>query len=1141
MSESSESKHAITSNKYMSNASEDTNDSIDEGKYKLDAATNKVMRGNGGHERDIKDIEKPIIMYTCISKDKKSIIDISEDDEKPIIYISEEDDNGLVFSHEESFLKNGSFFTKESLPSCEMKYSELYDAKRKKMCDTKDATNYVENVLENNLITNNERNNRKNEGSYDNMKAFYKISKENSFEKEKHDEDLSSFKVVTPKFDFISTNNNDHFNDHQEDKQFKCQTKATTTRKTIQNLTASEITSAKAYIKRLTRELYKEWPALYYDKYKMECINDDIKFNNDLNDKKDLLIMENKSEYINKETDITHKKNPKNINNDNQNNCNTKNEDMNCVHKNNNPYKNTDNNVTYDENSYKIDNDNTTNDNEMKFELASDHKFITKLDSIYVHCDLDAFYASCEELHDPSLRKVPLGVGSLLMLATSNYEARKYGVKAGMPGYMAKRLCPHLVIVKSDFRKYNFYSEAVMRILAVYDLDVEVYGVDEACLRFCERKLRRAYDIYKEKGEFGMSDGDDDFIYTYNEMSSKEKERKERVIKVDKIVKGKLKRKNKNFITSCNKIVSDKKNAHKKNSNKNNGEDKSMFKITNDENNANRININIINSNKSNSENKSCNKIVKVNFNANRININVINGNKNNNKINTNKKNSKKISKKISNENKSSNNNISNDNKLVTEEISDNNIIVNDKIMNNEKNVVQMKKDDNENKANVFRFDGELNFKNVSWIVDKVRKVIHRNTGLTISAGISVCRGLSKYASDINKPNGQYIIEKDFDNFLKDLKVDKINGIGKYTKIMLEQTLQIKTIGDLREKAHLLYLMLKEKTFTHLFRLSFGLISFDSGFKSVVKSHARDVTFKVTNEYKFLCEVLFDAARELSDNLEGRISGGIQHRASPSKNLNGKAGFVVTLRVRYSDFTGLTRQKRLARPISTVTEIYNEAYKLFCDVFGINDEINYNSDTSTTKNSIENVCNYKGTNTKNSSENVCNNEGTSYSKDNINKSICYGKDYSNDSFDKHKYNSNKDKTNKDNRDNSIKDNKVNNTKDNKVNNNKDNKIKSDKIKSGIILTKNNNACVNREINMLGIRISDLIKNNKIDTIHNFKSSNEKNKNRKCPICYMEFFIEPQISVETHVEKCIKKSSRKEKRQKNSILHYFKSC
>ncbi|CAG0879653.1 unnamed protein product [Darwinula stevensoni] len=64
-----------------------------------------------------------------------------------------------------------------------------------------------------------------------------------------------------------------------------------------------------------------------------------------------------------------------------------------------------------------------------------------------VHVDMDAFYAAVEMRDDPSLCEKPMAVGGNSMLSTSNYLARRYGVRAAMPGFIAKKLCPGLIIV----------------------------------------------------------------------------------------------------------------------------------------------------------------------------------------------------------------------------------------------------------------------------------------------------------------------------------------------------------------------------------------------------------------------------------------------------------------------------------------------------------------------------------------------------------------------------------------------------------------------------------------------------------------------------------------------------------------------
>ncbi|XP_039219939.1 DNA polymerase kappa isoform X2 [Crotalus tigris] len=99
-----------------------------------------------------------------------------------------------------------------------------------------------------------------------------------------------------------------------------------------------------------------------------------------------------------------------------------------------------------------------------------------------VHIDMDAFYAAVEMRDNPELRDKPIAVGSLSMLSTSNYHARRYGVRAAMPGFIAKKLCPHLTIVPLNFKKYKEIRE----ILAEYDPQFMPMGLDEAYLNITE-------------------------------------------------------------------------------------------------------------------------------------------------------------------------------------------------------------------------------------------------------------------------------------------------------------------------------------------------------------------------------------------------------------------------------------------------------------------------------------------------------------------------------------------------------------------------------------------------------------------------------------------------------------------------------
>lgn len=104
------------------------------------------------------------------------------------------------------------------------------------------------------------------------------------------------------------------------------------------------------------------------------------------------------------------------------------------------------------------------------------------LSQIVVHFDMDMFFAAVEMRDDPSLKDKPIAVGSFNMLATSNYAARRYGVRAAMAGFIGKKLCPDLIIIKGNHAKYRAESEKIMNVLRKYDPDISIVSCDEAYL-----------------------------------------------------------------------------------------------------------------------------------------------------------------------------------------------------------------------------------------------------------------------------------------------------------------------------------------------------------------------------------------------------------------------------------------------------------------------------------------------------------------------------------------------------------------------------------------------------------------------------------------------------------------------------------
>ena len=115
-----------------------------------------------------------------------------------------------------------------------------------------------------------------------------------------------------------------------------------------------------------------------------------------------------------------------------------------------------------------------------------------------LHADLDAFYASVEQLLDPSLRGRPIAVGGGVVLAAS-YEAKAFGVRGGMAARRARQVCPQLHFVSGNFKEYRRLGDAAMKILGDFTPLVERLSIDEAFadVTGCERLFGTPADIAK--------------------------------------------------------------------------------------------------------------------------------------------------------------------------------------------------------------------------------------------------------------------------------------------------------------------------------------------------------------------------------------------------------------------------------------------------------------------------------------------------------------------------------------------------------------------------------------------------------------------------------------------------------------------
>lgn len=108
-----------------------------------------------------------------------------------------------------------------------------------------------------------------------------------------------------------------------------------------------------------------------------------------------------------------------------------------------------------------------------------------------IHVDMDAFYASVEQLDNPELRGKPIAVGGGSdrgVVAAASYEARKFGVRSAMAGTAARRNCPDLIFVKPRFDRYKEISNEIRKIFFEYTDLVEPLSLDEAYLDVTENK-----------------------------------------------------------------------------------------------------------------------------------------------------------------------------------------------------------------------------------------------------------------------------------------------------------------------------------------------------------------------------------------------------------------------------------------------------------------------------------------------------------------------------------------------------------------------------------------------------------------------------------------------------------------------------
>ena len=115
------------------------------------------------------------------------------------------------------------------------------------------------------------------------------------------------------------------------------------------------------------------------------------------------------------------------------------------------------------------------------------------MNRLILHVDMDAFFASVEQLDNKNLRGKPVIVGGVSergVVSTCSYEARKYGIHSAMPIFIARKLCPHGIYVRTRMYRYKEVSNEVFNILKDVTDIIEPLSIDEAYLDITNSRFK---------------------------------------------------------------------------------------------------------------------------------------------------------------------------------------------------------------------------------------------------------------------------------------------------------------------------------------------------------------------------------------------------------------------------------------------------------------------------------------------------------------------------------------------------------------------------------------------------------------------------------------------------------------------------
>lgn len=212
--------------------------------------------------------------------------------------------------------------------------------------------------------------------------------------------------------------------------------------------------------------------------------------------------------------------------------------------------------------------------------------------------------------------------------------------------------------------------------------------------------------------------------------------------------------------------------------------------------------------------------------------------------------------------------------------------------------------------------ENKLNLPSGTLIAQQLRREIKEKTGLTASAGVAPNKFLAKIASDINKPDGLYVITpEEAEDFIEKLKIDKFYGVGKATATKMAR-LGIRNGADLKKWTELDLVKHFGKTGHHYFRIVRGVDDRKVSPNRVRKSIGKERTFSTDiSDLNWIHDFL--------NELSTKVAGAMQKKSA--------AGKTITLKIRYDNFETITRSYTLPQYTNDPAILEEVSKKLLMD------------------------------------------------------------------------------------------------------------------------------------------------------------------------------------------------------------------